>query len=424
MFNLELDQHSTYTLTAMLPLVLQVGGLAFAISVDAYFGKKQKRFFMVSLLLVLALIVQNYLENRIAAGSTPQDSLRTVLAICGYILRPTILMLLFYLVEPEGRFWYFWALVGINAALHLTALFSPLVFYMEDNHYHGGPLSGACLIVSLILLAGLVWVSLRKSRQTRGKEIWIPIAIVPIILISIWLDKGVGASEQPVTFLTVAIVGCCLLYYLWPHLQAAQEAVRREREPQRMQLMLSQLTPHFLYNTLDPTEALCLTDPKAANEATAKFSQYLRSNLAGIGEDKTVPFQKELAHAQLYLDLEKIRFEEDLQVVYRIGCTDFFLPPLTLEPLVENAVRHGVRMRPDGKGTVEISTGELPDFYEITVQDNGPGFDPGIKPADGRPHIGIENVRQRLESCGGSLTISSKLGTGTTASIRVPREQG
>lgn len=424
MFSLHLDQQTTYTLMAMLPLALQVGGLAFAISVDAYFSKRQKQVFGLLLLLVLGLIVQNYTENLIAAGSTSRDMLRTVLSISGYILRPIILLLLYYLVEPEHHFRQGWVLVGLNTALYLTALFSHLVFFIENNRYQGGPLSNTCLVISLILLAGLVWISARKSHQTNGKEIWIPIAIVPIVLISIWLDYSVEYSEQPVTFLTIAIVGCCTLYYLWPHLQGAQEMVRRERERQRIQLMLSQIKPHFLYNTLETIEALCLTDPKAANQATARFSQYLRSNLAGISEDKTVPFEKELAHAKLYLELEQTRFEDALQVEYHITCTDFFLPPLTLEPLVENAVRHGVRMKPDGRGTVKIFAEQKPDCYEITVQDDGPGFDATVPPSDGKPHIGIQNVRTRLEDHGGSLTIRSELGAGTAATIRVPIKKG
>ena len=424
MFSLHLDQQATYTLMAMLPLALQVGGLAFAIFVDAYFSKRQKQVFGLLLILVVGLIAQNYTENLIATGPTPHDSLRTVLAMACYILRPIILLLLFYLVEPEGRFWPCWALVGINTALYLSAFFSHLVFYIENNHYQPGPLSQTCLTVSLLLLAALVWFSIRKSRKTRGKEIWIPIAIIPIILISIWLDYSIGTSEQPVTFLTIGIVGCCTLFFLWPHLQGTQEMIREERERQRMQLMHSQIKPHFLYNTLETIEALCLTDPKAANEATARFSQYLRSNLAGIAEDKTVPFSKELSHAKLYLELEQTRFEDALQVEYHIGCTDFFLPPLTLEPLVENAVRHGVRMKPDGRGTVKIFAEQKPDCYEITVQDDGPGFDATVPPADGKPHIGIYNVRTRLEDHGGSLTIHSELGTGTAATIRVPIKKG
>lgn len=424
MFSLHLDQQATYVLMAMIPLVIQVGALAFAISVDAYFSKRQKQVFALLLTLVLGLIAQNYTENLIASGSVPRDTLRTVLSMIGYILRPIILLLLYYMVEPEHHFRQGWALVGLNTALYLTALFSHLVFFIENNRYLGGPLSNTCLVVSLILLAGLVWISVRKSRQTNGKEIWIPIAIVPIVLISVWLDYSVGCSEQPVTFLTIGIVGCCTLYFLWPHLQGAQDMIRKERERQRMQLKLSQIKPHFLYNTLETIEALCLTDPKAANEATARFSQYLRSNLAGITEDKTVPFSKELSHAKLYLELEQTRFEDALQVEYHISCTDFFLPPLTLEPLVENAVRHGVRMKPDGRGTVKIFVEQKPDCYEITVQDDGPGFDATVPLADGKPHIGIHNVRTRLEDHGGSLTIHSELGTGTAATIRVPKKKG
>ena len=423
MFSLQLDQRTTYILMAMLPLVLQVGGLAFAISVDAFFSKRQKRVFLLLLLLVVFLMAQNFLDILFYKRETG-DLSRTLTGMLGYTLRPIILLLLYYLVDPEGHFRQGWALVGLNTALYLTPLFSPLVFSIVENHYIGGPLSKTCLIVSLMLLAGLVWISVRKSRKTRGKEIWIPIAIVPIILISIYLDYSVGNSEQPVTFLTIGIVGCCTLFFLWPHLQGAQDMVRKERERQRMQLMLSQIKPHFLYNTLETIEALCLIDPKAANEATARFSQYLRSNLAGIAEDKTVPFSKELSHAKLYLELEQTRFEDALQVEYHIACTDFFLPPLTLEPLVENAVRHGVRMNPDGRGTVTICTEQKTDCYEITVQDDGPGYDTTVPPSDGKPHIGIHNVRTRLEDCGGNLTIRSELGTGTSATIRIPIKNG
>jgi sensor histidine kinase YesM len=91
---------------------------------------------------------------------------------------------------------------------------------------------------------------------------------------------------------------------------------------------------------------------------------------------------------------------------------------------VENAVRHGVRMKPDGRGTVKIFVEQKPDCYEITVQDDGPGFDATVPPADGKPHIGIHNVRTRLEDQGGSLTIHSELGTGTAATIRVPKKKG
>ena len=109
---------------------------------------------------------------------------------------------------------------------------------------------------------------------------------------------------------------------------------------------------------------------------------------------------------------------------YDITCTDFQLPALTLEPLVENAVRHGVRENPEGKGSVSVAALERPDHYEVIVMDNGPGFDPDTAPEDGRKHIGIANVRERLRQvCGGTMEFDSAPGKGTTARIKIPREQ-
>lgn len=422
MFSFGLNQQATYTIMAVLPLVLQVGGLAFAISVDTFFGKRQKQVFTLILVLVLGLIAQNYFENW-AAAAAAHDRLRTVLSILGYTLRPIILLLLFYMVEPEGNFWQGWVLVGINTALYLSALFSRLVFYIENNHYQGGPLSKTCLIISLVLLAGLIWLSIRKARQTKGKEIWIPIVLVPVILASIKLDRSVGRSEQPVTFLTIAIVGCCTLYYLWPHLQAAQELVRKERERQRVQLMLSQIKPHFLYNSLTVIRELIRSDPQAAEKAVDDFSAFLRHNMMSIDAEQPILLRQELEHVKSYLALQQLRFGEELRVVYDIACEDIMLPTLTLQPIVENAVTHGIRGSESGVGTVTIQTRELDDRYEICVADDGCGFDPAVLEQEDSAHIGLKNVRDRLRClCGGELELRSAPGEGTKVTIRLPKE--
>lgn len=108
---------------------------------------------------------------------------------------------------------------------------------------------------------------------------------------------------------------------------------------------------------------------------------------------------------------------------YDITCIDFHLPALTLEPLAENAVRHGVRENPEGKGAIYIATLETYDHYEIIVVDEGPGFDPNAAPEDGKKHIGIANVRERLQRvCGGTVEFDSAPGKGTTARIVIPKE--
>ena len=416
-----LEQEQVYTLSILLPLLITLAGLGFAVAVDKFFSRKQKRVFCQIILLVLLLAAQNYLELR-ATDLKTGDLQRTVLAIFGYCIRPVILLLFFYLVKPGGRFWPAWVLIGVNAALYMTALFSRVVFYIEDNRFHDGPLHLTCLVLSLILLAWLLWLTVQKYREHRGRDFVIPLFIVPVILGSILLDNHVGKARQPVSFLTIAIVCCCMLYYLWLHLQFIREHERDLQARQRMQIMLSQIRPHFLYNALGAIEGLCDTDPQAARAATVRFARYLRNSLSAVELENDIPFTKELEHTKLYLELEQTRFEDALKVVYEIGCTDFFLPPLTLEPLAENAVRHGVREKPDGRGTVTITTRELPDGYEISVRDDGPGFDPSVPPDDGKEHIGIANVRERLQNRGGSLTITSETGRGTVATIRIPKE--
>lgn len=423
MFSWKLNQQSVYLLAILLPLLFQAVGLGFAVTVDSYLEKKQKRIYVLILALVLALIAQNYLEMVLSRGEA-RILLRTLTSILGYVLRPVILVLFFYLVEPKRSFWPAWLPVIVNAVFYSSALFSDLTFRIsEDNHYQGGPLGNTCLLVSLLMMFWLFRLIVSKYRENRGRDIWILIPIAPTLIGSIVLDGHVGRAEQPVSFLTVAIVSCCMLCYLWLHLQHVHAHERDLRAQQRMQIMLSQIKPHFLYNALGAIEALCDTDPKAAKTATVHFSKYLRSNLNAISQEGPVPFDEELSHTHMYLELEKLRFEDALQVVYDLTCTDFTVPVLTLEPLAENAVRHGVRGNPDGRGTVKISTRELPDCYEVSVQDDGPGFDPTVLPTDGRPHIGIQNVRERLQKvCGGELIIRSAPERGSIATIRLPKE--
>ena len=237
------------------------------------------------------------------------------------------------------------------------------------------------------------------------------------------MDFTVAFIEQPVSYLTMAIAISCVFYYIWLHLQFVREHEDALVTGQRVQQMLSQIKPHFLYNALTLIIDLCDTAPQKAKEATVEFSRYLRGNMESIDRTGPISFEKELEHTKLYLDIEQMRFAGDLQVRYDIACTGFSLPALTVEPLAENAVRHGVREKPDGRGTVVIATRETPDGYEITVMDDGPGFDPDRLPEDGQMHVGIANVRERLRQIvDGSLEYRSAPGEGTAAIIRIPKQ--
>ncbi|MCQ2508004.1 MAG: histidine kinase [Dorea sp.] len=183
------------------------------------------------------------------------------------------------------------------------------------------------------------------------------------------------------------------------------------------QMMISQIQPHFLFNALNAIYYLCGKDAKLAKKMILMFSDYLRVNMDSIKSKEPIPFEKELAHTKTYLEIELLRFGNILNLVYDIQEKDFVLPALSLQPLVENAVKYGIRGREEG-GTVTISTRREENRVYITVSDDGMGFDPTRLPEDGRSHVGIENVRARLEAmCGGKLLIESTKNVGTVATI-------
>ena len=199
------------------------------------------------------------------------------------------------------------------------------------------------------------------------------------------------------------------------------QEMQNEMLQMRVSIMVSQIQPHFLYNSLTSIAQLCEKNPAKAKKATIEFSEYLRRNMNSLKEQAPVPFESELKHLETYLSLEKMRFGDELNVEYDIETTDFLIPSLTVQPLVENAVKHGVGMKEDG-GTVTIATKEFDDRYEVIVSDDGVGFDTSKKPNDGRTHVGMENVRNRLKTmCNAVLNIESAVGKGTVATITIPK---
>jgi len=197
--------------------------------------------------------------------------------------------------------------------------------------------------------------------------------------------------------------------------------IERKLAESRISIMLSQIQPHFLYNSLTVISRLCDKDPAEAKKATINFSNYLRANMNLLEHTDPISFENELNHTISFLNLEKTMYGDALKVIYDIQVKNFKLPALTMQPIAENAVKHGIGKR-EGGGTVTISTKETNNFYFVIISDNGVGFDPDKIGDDGEQHIGINNVRLRLSAqCGGSLEIKSKPGAGTYATIVIPK---
>ena len=266
---------------------------------------------------------------------------------------------------------------------------------------------------------------------------WTVVGIIVVALIAAItvIVAGLGIWQAGVisacALLLIIVISIAIIRWeMKRNVQSVLEAQRIEAEKQAMEMrlqesqisiMLSQIQPHFLYNTLNSIYQLCETNPMRARSLVNSFSEYLRNNLSTLEEPGLITFETEISHVNTYLDIEKVRFEDTLEIEYDIKCVDFSLPVLTVQPIVENAVKHGTSKKRGG-GTVRISTREDKESYIIEVFDTGCGFDPTKPKNDGKRHVGIENVRQRLSNmCGGTLKIESTVGVGTLATIIIPK---
>ena len=408
------------------PLLLLLLGLAFTVGIDPYIRREHRRTMLVIAVLCLTLIAQNYWDYSLTVG-LPRQTLRTIVSIYGYSVRPVILILFMYIVQPTGKRWCWWILAGLNAAVYLTAVFSPVSFWIDrSNHYHGGPLGSSCLVVSMILLMSLLVQTYQSRKPARKWDVWIPIFVIVMIVASIYLDYSDTEGQHPISFLTIAIVVGSVFYYIWLHLQFVREHENDLMASQRIQIMMTQIQPHFLFNALNTIRALYAKDPPLADKTLENFSTYLRQNLESLSQTDLIPISKEMEHTRLYAEIEMLQFP-NVQMEYHMEDEEFEIPALTVQPLVENAICHGVRTKRNGLVTVTIVREE--NVHRITIQDNGVGFDPDQKADDQETHIGLQNVKDRIEQmCGGKMILQSEIGCGTSVTLLIPdsakKEQG
>ena len=185
-----------------------------------------------------------------------------------------------------------------------------------------------------------------------------------------------------------------------------------------------QMQPHFIFNTLSSIESLCQTDPQAAAESVENLAGYLRGNMDALNSEGLIPFDTEMRHIRQYIALEQADPSRRFSFDYELNIRDFSLPALTVQPIVENAVKHGALTRRDGSGKVMLTTDRIGQMIRITVADNGTGRDDLTEAQRTNKGIGIENTRKRLETlCNGDLRITSD-SRGTRAVILIPQQGG
>lgn len=302
----------------------------------------------------------------------------------------------------------------IGMVLVIMSQFTGLYYTFDDsNTYHRSQFHFVSIIVGMAAMA-IDMSLLVQYRKKLKKQIFISIMMYFILpfMAAIALIFIYGIS-----LLNIAITISMICMFVVAIVEQGKEL-----NDARIEVMLSQIQPHFIYNTLTSIKSLCRHDPDEAVDTINEFTLFLRGNINSLTEKDTIPVKKELEHVKHYLAIEKKRFGDRINVEYNIDENDFKIPPLTLQPIVENAVKHGIGKKEDG-GTIVISTGKDESGYFIKVSDDGVGFDMEnfrIMDEDGTKHVGIINVKKRIEQkCNGTFNIDSCAGKGTVVEIHV-----
>jgi len=187
-----------------------------------------------------------------------------------------------------------------------------------------------------------------------------------------------------------------------------------------LKALQAQINPHFLFNTLNTIVSMCRINPEMARKLLINLGIFLRESFKE--KEDIVDIISEIKHVEAYLEIEKARFGEKLNVVYNITSSNFQVPHLILQPLVENAVKHGIYPKKEG-GTISIIVDDSENNYNIKVEDNGVGFEHPIQQPTNNG-IGIKNIDKRLRSIYGNeygLKIESKRNLGTKILVNIPK---
>ena len=319
-------------------------------------------------------------------------------------------------------------LIGfVNAILIVLPILTDVLFFDTWLYW-----AFAQILINIVLFGCLM----REFFVAKGKERWLYIGsvlplisfVVDVVMIDIGLWKG-GLSSKYV-FVVFFIVAMVAVLNVIPNsintltkakeLETEKIALNAQLTESRVSTMMSQIRPHFIYNTLGSIEQLCNIDPPKAGELVHNFAKYLRGNFRELDNPKPILMSQEMEHVRHYVSIENIRFP-DMTFSFEMNSDDFHIPALTVQPIVENAIKHGLMKLQKG-GTIRVISYETDTHYCVRVEDDGVGFNTEVL-LDERKHVGIRNIRGRLkEMVNGTLEIKSIEGVGTTVLIEIPKE--
>ena len=405
-------------------LVMMALGIAFSAFMPAL-DRWNKRYFITLFSLLFLCTVTCFLamvfwEDPAMAAASRIVYLFEDLFISTPIFMPTLFLLhcCGESVKNSLLFRIVTALLGVYIVLLVVIQFTDIFYYVTpDNRFFRGPLWALWIIpLVLIMILNIAGVIKRRNKLTKKHYNALLVYLLPMtaaIIVHMFISAEIFVIFGMALFALV-MFGLILSDNM-------EQYARQQREiaNQRAGIMVLQMRPHFIYNTMMGIYYLCDQDPQKAKQVTLDFTTYLRKNFAAIANEDTIPFRDELEHTRAYLAVEQAQFEDSLFVSFDTPHTMFRVPPLTLQPIVENAVKHGMKSSSDPIH-ISVVTRQTESSSEIIVEDDGPGFDPVD---DNEPHIALDNIRQRLElMCRGELVITAREGGGTSVKVTIPEQ--
>lgn len=391
--------------------------------------KRSKIIWLIGALVMFAGIYFTYSSEGVSYWSDSVISNTTILG-CSMMMYMLFMLMstVYFLVDTKTV-----GAVTVTVIAALDAVFFILPTVSGIYYYD----TWAFWVIAQILAdTVMIGCLIREFIVTRSRARWIylgallPLASFVIDAVGTGVGSWRGGLISLYAFIGLFAVATITVLQLIPQsINATTKAKELEMEKivlnaelaeSRISTMMSQIRPHFIYNTLGSIEQLCKLDPPKAGELVHNFAKYLRGNFGELDNPKPILMSQEMEHVRHYISIENVRFP-DMTFRFEMNSDDFRIPALTIQPIVENAIKHGLMKLQKG-GTIRVVSYETDKDYCISVVDDGAGFDTSSL-RDDRKHVGLRNIRERLKvMVGGTLEIESTVGVGTTVLIRIPKE--
>ena len=424
-----LSSGETQRNTGLFFMIVSLAVLGIALFSTLIHIKNSRLLWLFGLVILFAGLYFTYSSNGIAFWNDSIVSNTTILGSAMMFYMLFLAMLIAYFLESTKKLGLITvvSLSVADALLFALPIVTDIYFYDMWLYW-----VAVQLMVSLILLVCLA----KEFFSAKGQSHWLYIGagfpLIAFCIDAVMTDLGLwkGGVVSKYVFIALFVATMVVVLRIIPQgINAATKAKALETEKaalnallaeSRISTMMSQIRPHFIYNTLGSIEQLCNIDPKKAGELVHNFAKYLRGNFGELDNPKPILMSQEMEHVRHYISIENVRFP-DMTFSFEMDSGDFHLPALTIQPIVENAIKHGLMKLSKG-GTIRVVSYETDTHYCVSVVDDGMGFDTG-ELLDERKHVGIRNIRERLKAMvDGTLEIESAVGVGTKVLISIPKE--